>query len=90
MAPPLLLNGSILYLDKKIKGDALMYLFLGILLILCGLVMVIYPEFVYELTESWKSDAIGTPSEWYIYSTRFGGVMFILAGAAGIVIQFLY
>ncbi|MCI8304871.1 MAG: hypothetical protein HFF52_09675 [Lawsonibacter sp.] len=66
-----------------------MYLVLGIFLTLGGLLMAIFPEFIYELTESWKSDAIGTPSKWYIRSTRFGGVLCILAGLAGIVIQFV-
>lgn len=66
-----------------------MYLFLGIFLIFAGLVMVIFPEFVYELQESFRSDAIGTPSKWFIISTRFGGVMCILAGLAGIIITFI-
>ena len=37
-----------------------MYLVLGIFLIFFGLVMVFFPEFVYELQESFRSDAIGT------------------------------
>lgn len=66
-----------------------MYLILGILLIVLGLVMVVFPEFIYELTESWKSDVIGPPSRWYIIGTRFGGVMCTLAGLGGVIILFI-
>ena len=66
-----------------------MYLVLGIFLMFGGLVMAVFPEFIYELTESWKSDAVGTPSKWFLISTRFGGVMCILAGLGGIIITFI-
>ena len=66
-----------------------MYLVLSIFLIFGGVVMALFPEFIYQLSESWKSDAVGTPSRWYIYSTRFGGIMCILAGLGGIVVQFI-
>lgn len=62
-----------------------MYLILGIIFILIGLLMVVFPEFIYELQESFRSDMIGTPSKLYIISTRFGGVMFILVGLMGII-----
>lgn len=38
-----------------------MYLVLSIFLIFGGLVMALFPEFIYQLSESWKSDAVGTP-----------------------------
>lgn len=62
-----------------------MYLILSIVLTFAGLVLAFFPEFVYELQESFRSDAIGTPSKWYIISTRFGGVMCTLAGLLGVI-----
>ena len=55
-----------------------MDLILSIVLIFAGLVMAFFPEFVYELQESLRSDAVGTPSKWFLISTRFGGVLSIL------------
>ena len=49
-----------------------MYVLLGIVLILWGLVMLCAPNFVYELTESWKSNRSAEPSRLYLISTRFG------------------
>ena len=62
-----------------------MYLILSIVLTFAGLVLAFFPEFVYELQESFRSNAIGTPSKWYIISTRFGGVMCTLAGLFGVI-----
>ena len=66
-----------------------MYLVLGIFLIFFGLVMVFFPEFVYELQESFRSDAIGTPSKWFIITTRFSWAIFVLAGLAGLITTFI-
>ena len=66
-----------------------MYLVLGIFLIFFGLVMVFFPEFVYELQERFRSDAIGTPSKWFIITTRFSGAIFVLAGLAGLITTFI-
>ena len=66
-----------------------MYVLLGIVLILWGLVMLCAPNFVYELTESWKSNRSAEPSDFYRFSTRFGGVMCILAGIGGLFVPFL-
>ena len=66
-----------------------MYLILSIVLIFAGLVMTFFPEFVYELQESLRSDAVGTPSKWFIISTRFGGVLSILVGLAGVISFFV-
>ena len=66
-----------------------MYLVLGIFQIFFGLVMVFFPEFVYELQESFRSDAIGTPSKWFIITTRFSGAIFVLAGLAGLITTFI-
>lgn len=63
-----------------------MYVLLSILLVGLGLLMICRPETVYELTEGWKSSSSGTPSRAYLLSTRFGGVMMLLAGGLGLLV----
>ena len=66
-----------------------MYILLGIVLLFWGLVMLCFPDLVYELTQSWKNYSSGEPSDLYRFSTRFGGVMCILAGIGGLFVSFL-
>ncbi len=62
-----------------------MYITGGIICILVGLFMLIYPNTFYEITQSWKNDSAGEPSKLFIVSTRLGGGVFLLAGVLGIV-----
>ncbi|ANE45375.1 hypothetical protein SY83_02460 [Paenibacillus swuensis] len=57
---------------------------IGILLIVFGVLMLIRPNLIWLLTESWKSTEISEPSSLYLMSTRFGGIMCILVGAGAI------
>ena len=66
-----------------------MYILLSILLILGGLLMLFFPDLVYDLSELWKSNRSAEPSRLYLISTRFGGVMFILVGIGGIFMPFM-
>ena len=66
-----------------------MYILLSILLILGGLLMLFFPDLVYDLSESWKSNRSAEPSRLYLISTRFGGVMFLLVGIGGLFGPFL-
>lgn len=61
-----------------------MYLILGILMAALGLFMLLRPSDFFDLTQSWKSNTSGEPSKLFLFSTRFGGCMFILVGLAGI------
>jgi hypothetical protein len=63
-------------------------LILFILLTLFGLVMLIRPTTIWQITESWKSDDATEPSDMYIWYTRFGGVICTLAGIGGIYASF--
>lgn len=63
-----------------------MYFILSLLLIGIGALMVVSPQTWFDLTESWKSYSSSEPSDRYIWSTRFGGVMCALAGIAYIVV----
>ena len=68
----------------------IVYFILGLVLIGIGAVMLAKPQFVYELTESWKHDGgAGEPSKLYLSSTRFGGVMLILSGICGLIVPCL-
>lgn len=66
-----------------------MYLILGIVFLALGLLMVLRPQVLFELVESWKSDSLGEPSRMYLLSTRFGGVLVAAVGIASIVVNFL-
>jgi hypothetical protein len=50
--------------------------------------MIIKPSFFWLITESWKSSVGTEPSDLYVLSTRFGGIMITLAGI-GAVIAFI-
>ena len=67
----------------------MLYGILGIALIVCGAVMLWNPGLVYELTEAWKHDGASEPSKFWIFSTRFGGIMCVLVGTFGLVILLL-
>ena len=62
----------------------------GLFLIAIGLVMFFKPKWVWTLTEQWKSDWADEPSDLYVLSTKFGGVLFMLAGIAVIVIPLVF
>jgi hypothetical protein len=64
-----------------------MYILCGILFLIIGFIMVHFPEFIYEITESWKSYSMGEPSDLYKLSTRVGGAAFILVGAAALIAE---
>jgi hypothetical protein len=52
----------------------------GALLILAGIVFFLKPEWVWELTEQWKSYRANEPSDFYCITTKIGGVVLILVG----------
>lgn len=63
-----------------------MYFILSLLLIGIGSLMLVSPQIWFDLTESWKSDSSSTPSDKYIWNTRFGGIMCASAGILYIVV----
>ena len=62
-----------------------MYILGSILLLIAGAVMLAFPEFVYEVTESWKSYST-EPSELYVIHVRVGGVCFVAVGLLGLIV----
>lgn len=67
----------------------MLYVFGSLALMAMGVTMLIQPQFFYELTESWKHSGSSEPSELWVFSTRFGGVIFTLVGIAGLVLPFM-
>ena len=62
-----------------------MYIVLSIIFVIIGVIMIIKPEVVFDVTESWKSYSSSEPSKLYLFSTRFGGAMFLLVGIGGLI-----
>ena len=65
------------------------YAIAGLALIALGITMLVNPRLVFQLAESWKHDGGAEPSEMFLFSTRFGGVMCTLAGICGRVVAFI-
>ena len=59
---------------------------LDLFLLLIGLVRLCKPDWVWELTEQWKSRDAGEPSSLYIISTRIGGGVCILTAVAATIV----
>lgn len=66
-----------------------MYFVIGIIFACIGLLMLLKPQIIYSLVESWKNNLSGEPSRLYLFSTRFGGVIFLLVGIAAVITQFI-
>lgn len=62
-----------------------MYIFLAVIIAVVGVIMIVKPKFIYEITESWKNNSGGEPSEAYILWTRLSGIVCLLIGIVGAV-----
>lgn len=60
--------------------------FAGIVLIGIGAFLFLKPDLMWKLTEQWKSYRADGPSDFYLKSTKFGGVLFMLCGIVAIVL----
>jgi hypothetical protein len=60
-------------------------LVLSLLVAIAGLIMILRPDLIWLIAESWKSGDGTEPSGLYLISTRFGGAACLLAGIGGIV-----
>jgi hypothetical protein len=57
-----------------------MFYLLEIFILSIGLLMTIRPDVVWTIKESWKSNDATEPSDFYLLTTRIGGVLFLAAG----------
>lgn len=65
-----------------------MLIFLGIIFIIIGLLMILTPNTVFIISESWKFQEKTEPSDTYIFNVRFGGTIAIIVGVIFIIVQF--
>ncbi len=47
-----------------------------------GLLMVFKPQWIWTISESWKSTGADGPSTFYVRSLRLGGILCTMAGIA--------
>ncbi|PEL05840.1 DUF6199 family natural product biosynthesis protein [Bacillus sp. AFS017336] len=53
-------------------------IFGGIFLLLLAGLLIFKPDVVWFITESWKSSVGSEPSDLYLSSTRFGGIVLLI------------
>ena len=58
----------------------------AIILLIVGVVMMCFPDIVYEITESWKSNASDGPSDPFKLYTRIEGAFVCLVSIAAIIV----
>jgi hypothetical protein len=61
---------------------------IGILFILFGVTIFLKPEWLWTFTEKWKSYRADEPSDFYVMSTKFGGILYVIAGVVLIAAPF--
>ena len=64
-----------------------MYIILSILFLAVGAMMVFSPQTWFDITQSWKSYSAAEPSDRFLVTTRFLGIVNILAGVLCIVVN---
>ena len=60
-----------------------------IFLLIVGVLMFCFPDVVYSITESWKSNASSEPSRLYKLHICIGGVACSLVGIAGLIVNII-
>ena len=58
----------------------------GILIAAAGIFIFLKPHLIWELTEKWKSYRPDEPSDFYLKSTKLGGILFGLCGLMMIIL----
>ena len=73
------------------KGEVFMFKMIscGIIFIMIGAFMFFKPHSIWKLTEQWKSYSADEPSDLYLFSAKFGGVLFAVIGIAAIIVPFI-
>ena len=61
----------------------------GIIFLGLGMFIFLKPHLVWKLTEEWKSYRADEPSDIYLTSTKFGGILFALLGAIMIMLTLI-
>lgn len=61
----------------------------SIFLLIVDVLMLCFPDMVYNITVSWKSNASSEPSGMYKLHIRIGGIACTLVGIAGLITNFV-
>lgn len=61
----------------------------GIIFFALGIFIFLKPDLIWKITEEWKSYSADEPSDWYIKSTKFGGVLFTVFGIIIVILPFV-
>ena len=61
----------------------------SIFLLIVGVLMLCFPDMVYNITESWKSNSSSEPSGLYKLHICIGGIACTLVGIAGLISNFV-
>ena len=57
----------------------------GVIIGILGVFVFCNPELIWKLTEEWKSYCADGPSDFYLKSTKVGGLLFVFCGIIMIV-----
>lgn len=67
----------------------LMTFLAGITFCILGIFLFLKPDLYWKLTEKWKSYRADEPSDLFLISTKFGGILFVLLGIVMIVLPWI-
>ncbi len=56
-----------------------MGIFVGIIILIAGIILISFPEFVYEISEGWRYENL-EPSDTYFDAMRLKGVLAVAVG----------
>lgn len=74
--------------DRIYSQEVTKMIVIGAAFSLCGLIMLISPRTVYQITESWKNNRDGEPSDLYRVTTRIEGGILLIVGIVLLVMRF--
>lgn len=66
-----------------------MYFLISILFIVIGFGVVVKPRLAIELINMFRFNQVDEPTDLYVFSTRFGGFMFMLVGLIYLVVNYI-
>lgn len=58
---------------------------MSIMCIIMGAITFLKPEWVWKVTEQWKSYYADAPSDFYLFTTKLAGIFSFVVGVAGVI-----
>lgn len=79
--------------DKSVVAEGMMNMLWsicgGMIFLLLGILFFLKPDLIWKITEEWKSYSADEPSDLYMKSTKFGGILFAILGVIVIILPFV-